>query len=439
MSGEISKHKGVEIGKVLNANAGRNLIKISSSKELRLGDGIEVRGKNIREGNVITYLKEEGKDVYIVGDIKDRVEKSCTVYRITSKDQIELAANSYKNKDWNEGKFLRKARINIECNELDGKIQIRISDESGIISVVNETERFEPAEISARDRIAKALTKLGGSPFSAEKIDFNGEFCLKVQMSELNKLRRETLSLFESALCEGRNGYIKNGKPTLELPSSLPKAKRDDSARLEMFFYSLDAYKKFDRTETEAKCAESEVELSYLIPAADLVKEPYADERIIPYISNISKGKEYKILSKGEEAIWKLASKHGIYIGNLGTLAFIKTLERKYGRGESLHLYADYGFNVYNEETIILLQELGAERVIDSLETGGVHYGALPLMVSEHEWDESEFIDRKSKEYKIIKRDISDQDIIAATDFVDISACIREAKKQNKTVRIYVN
>ena len=50
-----------------------------------------------------------------------------------------------------------------------------------------------------------------------------------------------------------------------------------------------------------------------------------------------------------------------------------------------------------------------------------------------------EFIDRKSKEYKIIKRDISDQDIIAATDFVDISACIREAKKQNKTVRIYVN
>ena len=104
-----------------------------------------------------------------------------------------------------------------------------------------------------------------------------------------------------------------------------------------------------------------------------------------------------------------------------------------------MHLYADYGFNVYNEETIILLQELGAERVIDSLETGGVHYGALPLMVSEHEWDESEFIDRKSKEYKIIKRDISDQDIIAATDFVDISACIREAKKQNKTVRIYVN
>lgn len=68
---------------------------------------------------------------------------------------------------------------------------------------------FEPAEISARDRIAKALTKLGGSPFNAEKIDFNGEFCLRVPMSELNKLRRETLSLFESALCEGRNGYIK--------------------------------------------------------------------------------------------------------------------------------------------------------------------------------------------------------------------------------------
>ena len=439
MSGEISKHKGIEIGKVLNANVGRNLIKISSSKELRLGDGIEIRGKNIRAGNVVTYLKEDGKGIYIVGDIKDRVEKSCTVYRITSKDQIELAANSYKNKDWNEGKFLRKAKINIECNELDGKIQIRIRDENEIISVVNETERFEPAETSARERIAKALTKLGGSPFNAEKIDFNGEFCLRVQMSELNKLRRETLSLFESALCEGRNGYIKKGKPTLELPSSLLKAKRDDTARLEMFFYSLDEYKKFDRTETEAKCAESEVELSYLIPAADLVKEPYADERIIPYISNISKGKESEILSKNEETLWKLASKHGIYIGNLGTLAFIKTIERKYGHGESLHLYADYGFNVYNEETIILLQELGAERVIDSLETGGVHYGALPLMVSEHGWDESEFIDRKSKEYKIIKRDISDQDIIAATDFVDISACIREAKKQNKTVRIYVN
>ena len=258
-------------------------------------------------------------------------------------------------------------------------------------------------------------------------------------MSELNKLRRETLSLFESALCEGRNGYIKNGKPTLELPSSLLKAKRDDSARLEIFFYSLDAYKKFNRSETEAKCTETKVELGYLIPAADLVEECPSDERIIPYISNISKGKESEILSKSEEELWKLASKHGIYIGNLGTLAFIKKLERKYGHGETLRLYADYGFNVYNEETIILLQELGAERVIDSLETDGVHYGALPLMVSEHGWDENEFIDRKSKEYKIIKRDISDQDIIAATDFVDISACIKEAKQDNKTVRIYVN
>ena len=102
-------------------------------------------------------------------------------------------------------------------------------------------------------------------------------------------------------------------------------------------------------------------------------------------------------------------------------------------------VYVETIVSVYNEETIILLQELGAERVIDSLETDGVHHGALPLMVSEHEWDESEFIDRKSKEYKIIKRDISDQDIIAATDFVDISACIKEAKQYNKTVRIYVN
>ena len=60
-------------------------------------------------------------------------------------------------------------------------------------------------------------------------------------------------------------------------------------------------------------------------------------------------------------------------------------------------------------------------------------------MVSEHGWEEEKFVDRKSKEYRIVKRDTSDQDIISATDFVDISSCIRKAKKDSMTVRIYVN
>ena len=438
MSGEISKHKGIEIGKVINANAGRNLITISSNKELRLGDGIEIRGKDIRAGNVVTYLKEDGKGVYTVGDIKERVEKGCPVYRITSKEQIDLAASSYKDKDWNTGKFKRKTMIKIRCTESDGKIQLSISDENGTISVVNETEHFAPAETSAKARISKALCKLGGSPFDVEKIDFKGEFYLKVQMSELNRFRRETLNLFEIALCESRSEYAKKGKPEVVLPNLLQSVKKDDTARLEIFFYSLDAYNNFDKAEVETKCRDSNMELNYLVPAVDLIIKNADDDRVVPYISNISKGMENRILLENEEKLWKLMRERGVYIGNLGTLALIKSLERKYRDIGGLRFYADYGFNAYNDETIRILRELGAKRVIASLETDDVHYGAIPLMVSEHRWEEEKFVDRKSKKYRIIKRNTSDQNIISATDFVDISSCIRKAKKDSMTVRIYV-
>lgn len=258
-------------------------------------------------------------------------------------------------------------------------------------------------------------------------------------MSELNRFRRETLNLFEIALCESRSGYAKKGKPEVVLPNSLQSVKKDDTARLEIFFYSLDAYNNFDKAEVETKCRDSNIELNYLVPAVELIIKNADDDKMVPYISNISKGMENRILLENEEKLWKLMRERGVYIGNLGTLALIKSLERKYRDIGGVRFYADYGFNAYNDETIRILHELGAKRVIASLETDDAHYGAIPLMVSEHGWEEEKFVDRKSKEYRIVKRDTSDQDIISATDFVDISLCIRKAKQDSRTVRIYVN
>lgn len=444
MSGELSKHKGVKIGKVINPNAGRNLIKIRSEEDLKLGDGVEIRNEKSKTGNIVTYLKDDGDGVVTIGDIKEPVEKGSDVFRISSKEQMEAAAQSYRNKDWHSGKFLRRLKIKMRCSaDKNGMINLSVSDESGKINVKNSGGPFECAQLNASDRVIKALKKTGTTPFDVCKIDLHGDFYLAVQISKLNKLRRDTLALFEMELCKRRveeaEIKIESFSPGINLMNQA------DNKALELYFYNLSAFNRFDVVSAKSECDELGVEIRFVLPAAQMLKSKETfDENlnIIPYISNVSKGTEMKILNENKTELRELIVRKGIYIGNIGQLKFLENLftgEKENGKAISnLSIFADYGLNIYNEQSKMLMKKLGISRTVASLEASGVHFGAIPLMTSQHNWEEISFLDRKDKKYMIIKRDFSDQDIIAAEEYADVCECAAMAERKNKTVRIYV-
>lgn len=57
MAGEIPKHRGIKIGKVVKKVQGSSLIDVKLYHKLSIGDGVEIQGKNVT-GNVVTYYKE---------------------------------------------------------------------------------------------------------------------------------------------------------------------------------------------------------------------------------------------------------------------------------------------------------------------------------------------------------------------------------------------
>ncbi|MEG1583717.1 MAG: peptidase U32 family protein, partial [Anaerovorax sp.] len=116
MSGALSKHQGIYLGKVLKNSTGNNYIQVDLEEPLSLGDGIEVRTPGL-PGNVVTFLKivEEGKgnaikaggksirtafpgQTVIMGDVCGSFKKGDRVYKITDRGLLESAKASYEAK-----------------------------------------------------------------------------------------------------------------------------------------------------------------------------------------------------------------------------------------------------------------------------------------------------------------------------------------------------
>ena len=124
----------------------------------------------------------------------------------------------------------------------------------------------------------------------------------------------------------------------------------------------------------------------------------------IPYISNVSLGRENDIIeNKLAEAV-EIAKYQGIYLGNLEWQEIFSASGCK--------LYGDFGLNCYNSKTRKLLRDIGFLHVEPSSETYDEKNGAYPLMTAEHQIAANVLIDRKNVEMRIITGDFSEQMIL---------------------------
>lgn len=189
LSGRIPKHQGVLVGKVLARPKVKDMVDISYSAELSLGDGIEIHGREINS-NILTYIKKGAKQRARIGDFRGEIKAGDLVYRTSSKLLLDQAKGSYlpeARKEWRTipvgMKFFAAPDEYPTLEIWEGEHQVTVTGESLCETALNRSLDVET--------ISRQLSKTGGTPFLPGNIDIELGENTSMPLSALNQMRRE--------------------------------------------------------------------------------------------------------------------------------------------------------------------------------------------------------------------------------------------------------
>ena len=440
-------------------------ISADTTKQLSAGDVIEARFNNESgnletESTLITYIEHrkrnnKNKDfeksthkqqsaVYgevVVGDFSKPIPIGAKIYRVISKELSERAQESYKNLSMEAGRYVRTTGLNMKLYTNSERIFLEGDIEAAPNCSINQSMKIKPITVSSAiqgelspreslDKIKNNIGKLGGTPFHLSKLEIESEIPMAIKISDINALRRELVAALEKEIISSykRSVLIEDNSPGMRVNSSQSEidgiGKTSTTAKdvaidiehatgakdsIEVYFYSLnDFLASTEPPKTSNKIA--------ILPIADILLKELPMQELqdkvmekgyqdwIPYISNVSLGRENDIIeNKLAEAV-EIAKYQGIYLGNLEWQEIFSASGCK--------LYGDFGLNCYNSKTRKLLRDIGFLHVEPSSETYDEKNGAYPLMTAEHQIDADLLIDRKNVGMRIINRKFSEQMIL---------------------------
>lgn len=448
MSKAFPKNQGIFIGTVSRISkvrdryvAGVILDSADLVKQLSMGDIIEARfhdshGNLVTRSATLTYLnnKKRGEVNEIdMGDFLTPLPGDAEIYRVVSRDLNKAAAETYKNKTLVSGKYKRTTPIDMTLESegnvviLEARSELLDKPVSQFISVDGST-----ASRDNLDKIRENLTKLGGTPFRGRNITIKRPIPMALKISQVNSLRRGIVSKLEVDIISKEKRKVQIHKDSIDVcsqpnsgevltePTEYTNIGEKSDWRLsagdkpEVYFYSVE---DFEEEVEKQKLQIKNKKTLALLPLADILLHGISvvnlDEKVkmrgyedwIPYISNVSMGKEDEIIGRWLEIALEIAKNKGLYVGNLQWYENFKCV--------GVEIYGDFGLNIYNSKTADLLDKLGFAGVMPSSETYGDENGAYPLMTAQHIIDGSKMQDRKGMKISIVRRDWSDQMILA--------------------------
>lgn len=397
LSGDIPKHQGIYIGRVLEKTG--QIVRIRTNEELANGDGIEIHDRNVT-GNIVTYIKEAGRGKLDIGDFKGYVSKGAAVYRTSSSAQLKSLRKTFE-----EGKFIKKVSVDLEFTAHIGEYpKLTVCEGSNEIEITGDI-LCERAINRALDEeaVKKQLAKTGNTPFEAADIRCIIDSGISLPVAAVNSMRRTALERLQESKTGGRAG----------IEVSLPKLMQAPAAHMRgIYVMDINAVKS---REFARLSGQYDGRVNVFLPITGYMRNKSdieaclneiagIDYVVIPYISNISKGREDEYIENNIDNICESTKENGIMIGNLCWI------EEFAARG--ITVYGGYGLNVYNRHTDALLKIIGVSCTAPSIESLEKTNGNLPLMVTEHMIPGKTLIDRKGKSYRVIKNDMGDKSII---------------------------
>ncbi|MEG2785897.1 MAG: U32 family peptidase [Anaerovoracaceae bacterium] len=401
MAGDIPKHRGVKIGKVVKKVQGTTMIDVKLYDELAIGDGVEIQGKKVF-GNIVTYILPLKGGLTRIGDLRGMPEHGDVLYKISSKEQLKRARSTYENVTFESGKYIRKSPVALNFIASKGSpIQLKVSTLGNIensqyhIEIKREDIIPEKAEKTptSKEQIEKQLKKTGNTPFVAESVSIEMEDGIQIPISAINDIRRQGLEAIEKTIIDNSKRTIKGKirKPDQEEPTDT----------LELFFYEIKDFYDFDWEQVEG------IDVVALLPVVSFIREYETIPKthsVRPYITNISKGVEDEFIQNNFMEIVEKSRECGISVGNI---CWVKPFA-----DNGVRVFGDYGLNIFNNYARDAYRKLGMEEFTLSLETIEENQGNYPLMVSEHIADGKYIIGKKGDKIRLRKTESGDKIIL---------------------------
>lgn len=459
LSGTLPKHQGVYMGKVVAGvkSAGypgkSSLIDVKLEKNLNMGDGVEIRSRELT-GNIITYLKPLDRkkgNIVRIGDIKGSVRPGDPVYRISNAKLMKELRDTYEQGGPQGKRHRKRVPVQMEFQAKTGQYpRLIIREGSFELAVTDHEEAVQWAKNHplTEEAVVRQLVKTGGSPFMPEYIKTDIEENSSLPLSAINRLRRKALAELAGKKTETQR------RTAVELPARIFTDSEEKRQEKHLAFYFFEV-KHLSRgieklKQTAQYLGADKSSLRAYVPLRFFMEEQLWEESsqtvekgldqsvaFIPYILNISKGSLDQYIEEHLEEIADKTGQTGISIGNLSWI------DEFLSRG--VPVYADYGLNLYNRQAKKAIEKQGVRFRTMSLESlegknswrGGC--GSIPLMILEHPIRLQRFQDRKEQGYKIVYNMENDKAMIFFDNSEpDLEKIRKRWEKEEGEIRIYM-
>lgn len=357
---EKPNHLGVYIGDVKAIHPKRKQVSLDLADEIQMGDVISINDTT----SYISQIIEKST----VGEIKNtkNIKIGDKVYKIVS--------NALNKKQWEVyKKEIKKVDISCKLYENEGNLCLELYNNVGQVKSSIKHEKSDVNELD-KSRILCQIQKTGNTIFRIKDVNIEAQN-LKLPISQLNQLRRETIEKFEKCLEESiQRNYDKEINLKLESKQRKNHAKPKINLYLQKFNDTID-YSKLDYNEI-------------YVPFKDLI----ASENIrdcIAILPNIIDEKYEKIISENRQVFEKVKAVMISHISQVELLRKLKILKKIVG---------DYSLNITNQLSEKVLESLEIQRFTispeldknqinqfsDDLEKELVVYGRTCLMTSKY-------------------------------------------------------
>lgn len=373
---------GIFIGTVSQFNPKKSYITTTPKEEISIGDTIII-GKDenkytiseivLNNQNIRNCVNQKVE----IGRIKGKINIGDSIYRIHSKNLSTIAQNSYSKEFIKipiNGEIIIKKNNNI-------KAKLALANNPNIF-VYKKTDIIPEQAIKnpiTKERLIKQFCKTGNTPFEFSNLDIDMDDDIYISnISLINELRRNLLNDLENLIINNSKRKHKDINLIIQNANNL----KDDNEQISLLLNILN--RNYDYTKL------LDVDNIY-IPFKYYIMKDYKEiiksfKSTYIYFPSIIKEKYHNLILRNLDNILNSFNIDGFVISNISDLQFIKKYNKK--------IVSNYTFNVYNDYTKFVLQNLGINKITISPELNKsdlnnitcsnsefVVYGNLPVMV----------------------------------------------------------
>ena len=373
---EKPNNMGLYLGKIQKYNEKKGLITIKLNEPIKIGDTISVdyeqgsytvselmncKNKNITETNI--------GDTVIIGRMKGNIKLGNNVYKMSSKELSDLAKSSYS-------KEYRKVALNCNISIKEGKpIVVSVSSASNIELYkdlfINYVSDLIPIEAKNRplneETIISQFSKTASTPFEFKHFNIDLDDGLFIpKLSLLNDLRRKILALVEDYALQKikRNDSIENNLISdhqyEDIKDSLVSNTNFKNFDISLLLNILNI--DYDYSKLSDNIKNVYIPLKYFTNRnfADILHILDSKFNIYIYMPTIIKSNYKNLLLSNIESTLQNYKIQGFVISNICNFKLLESLSKEFNK--NFEIITNYTFNVYNNNTISELKELGAIR-----------------------------------------------------------------------------